>query len=572
MLHAPSIEELFPELHDPAARIDRFEEFKKALAAVPTYHGDDVSKALDGVKPAPTQISAPSEQLEQLIADGSPLAKAMSAEAIASIKTELEAAKAVEADILKDITLTSPLSTGLVAYDLEAPAKMVVPRATPLRNRVPRMPGMGTSRRYKRITGISNLGVGGVSNLSPFISDSSTASFGSLTLRRGAKISYASDEAAVIYKQAGLSDMVTWSAEFAGRGYQDIRELSKTSLLWASMHADELALLGARGTDTGYSGAITEPETWVAAVRTAGTGETGNTATLAHVYVRATALSVYGESTSADDDELDVTGLAAVTGKVLDITITDVTGAVGYNVYAGTVSGAATCFYAGTGGYNVVTINFTGAGTGGCPSTGAISSTTVNSTADANGFDGYLAILPDSTKSGYVKRLNAVLSTSGPGSEIQSAFAALYDIPSGGVLADPDEVMMNGFDRKQQSDALIAGSTTPGYRLTITQDEVGGVMLGSLVSGIYNEITGKSVPLTVHPRMPQGNALVLSHTMPFPDSEVGACVEYHLPQDYMAIDWPVIQHTYDVGSYWFGAPVFYAPKWSGYIGGIKKVA
>ena len=37
-----------------------------------------------------------------------------------------------------------------------------------------------------------------------------------------------------------------------------------------------------------------------------------------------------------------------------------------------------------------------------------------------------------------------------------------------------------------------------------------------------------------------------------------------------AINWPVIQFTYDISSYWFGALVHYAPAWSGAIAGIKK--
>ena len=47
--------------------------------------------------------------------------------------------------------------------------------------------------------------------------------------------------------------------------------------------------------------------------------------------------------------------------------------------------------------------------------------------------------------------------------------------------------------------------------------------------------------------------------------------EVHNVQDYMAIDWPVIQHTYDTSTYWFGALVSYAPAWSGCLQGIKRI-
>jgi hypothetical protein len=561
MLQAPELKDMFPDL-EPKERASAFGDYKKALNDAEVFQGEDVVKMLQGIQPGPS----PTKQLESLLASGA-LSKSLSADAIASLQTELTTAKQLQDDMIKDITLTSPLSTGLVAYDLEAPAKFLVPKDTPLRNRIARLPGVGLARKFKRITGLSNAGVGGVANLSPFINDSTTASFGSLTLRRGAKISYAADEKSINYKQMGFSDMVTWSAEFQGRGYEDIRQLSQTALLWASMLGDERAILGARGTDSGFVGAITAPATPTAAARTAGAGETGNSANIANLFVRVTALSMFGETTGAN--ELNSTALSAVTGKVLDVTVVDVTGAVGYNAYAGTTTGNANCFYAGTSGYNVITINFTGGGTGGAPSTGA-NAPAAGTTASADAYDGFLAVQLDPTQSGYVNRLNAALSTSAPGAEFETAFAALYDIGSGGNLANPDEILINGIDRKQQSEALKAGSTTPGYRLEIVQADVGGVRLGSLVSHIVNEVTGKEVPFTVHPYMPQGNSIIWSHTLPFPDSEVGATVEYHLPQDYMAINWPIIQHTYDIGSYWLGSPVFYAPKWSGAVCGIKK--
>ena len=65
--------------------------------------------------------STPGSEVEAaLIALGS-LEKSVggqSAETIASLKATLTSQ---QADIVKDLTLTSPVSTGLVAYDLEAP-------------------------------------------------------------------------------------------------------------------------------------------------------------------------------------------------------------------------------------------------------------------------------------------------------------------------------------------------------------------------------------------------------------------------------------------------------------------
>lgn len=55
----------------------------------------------------------------------------------------------------KSITITSPLSTGFVPFDLVAPSSLIYPVYSPLRNKLARTPGQGTSRRRKVITGVS---------------------------------------------------------------------------------------------------------------------------------------------------------------------------------------------------------------------------------------------------------------------------------------------------------------------------------------------------------------------------------------------------------------------------------
>src|SRR6266511_2192059 len=78
------------------------------------------------------------------------LTKSVDPDTLAGVAGQLEQLKASMADLGKDLTLTSPLSTGLIPYDLEAPAKLLTPRPTPLRNRLPRLPGQGTTRELRR--------------------------------------------------------------------------------------------------------------------------------------------------------------------------------------------------------------------------------------------------------------------------------------------------------------------------------------------------------------------------------------------------------------------------------------
>src|SRR5262245_41807311 len=52
-----------------------------------------------------------------------------------------EQLKSLVADAGKDWTLSSPLSTGLVPYDLQGPSQKLFPVLTPLRNVIPRKRG-----------------------------------------------------------------------------------------------------------------------------------------------------------------------------------------------------------------------------------------------------------------------------------------------------------------------------------------------------------------------------------------------------------------------------------------------
>ena len=106
-----------------------------------------------------------------------------------------------------------------------------------------------------------------------------------------------------------------------------------------------------------------------------------------------------------------------------------------------------------------------------------------------------------------------------------------------------------------------------GYRLNY---ETGsdGITIGSVVTAIANESTGKMVDVIAHRFCPAGVALVHSTQLPFPDSGVASTVEVHAVQDLMVIEWPQIGMTYDISSYMYGTLAFRAPAWSGAITGI----
>ena len=551
-LQAPKAADLFDGA-TPVEAAERMEEFQSVL-----------NKSLaNGVStPGQAPVADPVATMEALAIN-----KSLSAEASASLNNALTAQRLALQDIQKDITLTSPLSTSFAAFDLEAPSKLLTPRPTPLRNRIPRKKGVGTSHRVKRILGYTGTGTGGVGQTWPGITESTTTAFGSINYERGPKISYAADDLVLPYNSYSLSDSVSFDANFSGLGYQDLRQLSSTSTLYATMLMEERMMLMARGTASGYAGALSAP-TFAGTSPVAATGQTALAAGTYYVNVTADAgISGNGFGESILGTEATVTVSA---GDVLAVAVTTaVAGALGYNIYVGTATGAANLKYQGTL-KGTGTFFIQGAGTAGLSgnnvaftTTGAAASrASADTSAYATGYDGILPTVLGAN-SGYNNEINSAFSTANPGTEFQTVFAELYQ----SVKADPDMVLLNGNDRKQLSDAIKNGSTA-NYRLVINDPGAGGTTYGSIVTGLQNEVTGKAVDLMVHPWLNQGVAPVLSFTLPIPDTEVSDVWANFLVQDYMGIQWPVTQFAYEFSTYFRGTFFCTAPAWNGAVSGI----
>ena len=157
MAEMPRATDLFGDV-SPVEAAQRHEEYLGSL-----------NKSLGNASSVPGQAPVDATSaLESLVAN-----KSLAPDAVAGLQNALAAQRMAMQDIQKDITLTSPLSTSFAAFDLEAPAKLLTPRPTPLRNRIPRKKGVGTSHRVKRILGYTGTGTGGVGNTWPGITESS---------------------------------------------------------------------------------------------------------------------------------------------------------------------------------------------------------------------------------------------------------------------------------------------------------------------------------------------------------------------------------------------------------------
>ena len=512
----------------------------------------------------------PTAQLEALATN-----KSLTPEVLGSLQNALASQRTVSADIAKEITLTTPLSSSFAAFDLEAPAKLLTPRPTPLRNKIPRKKGVGTSHRIKVISGYTGTGTGGQGNIWPGITETTQNNFAPgaanpFYLERGPQISYNAYDVVFPYNSYSLSDQVSFDANFSGMGYQDLRQLSSTSTLYATMLMEERMMLFARGTASPYVGALSAPTGIVASSPAAGAGQTALASGTYYVYITANA----GISGSGFGESI-VSAVASETiasGDVLALTWTAVAGAIGYNIYVGTATGTANCKFVGVSQGNscvvqgAAAVNLSGDNFAFSTTGAAASRANADTSAYATGYDGILPTVLGANSGFNNNRNGAAFSTSNPGVEYQTVFYNLYN----SVKADPDEILINGADRKQLSDSIKNGSTA-NYRLNLTQTETGDYVGGATIGALNNEITGKMVPLTVHPWLQQGVSPVLSYTLPIPDTEVSDVWSVFNVQDYMGIQWPVTQFTYDFSTYFRGTFLCYAPAWNGAVSGIGNV-
>lgn len=583
----PSTKEMFADVeNDAAARAARLEDLKGSLRKSIARRDSKVDGfvtlkeaeqlgvnagiqrgASEGSNDRLAALEAAARRFKAMSGE---LTKNLSAEDAAAVGAELAALDAIKGDMAKDITIASP--GNLHPYDLEAPAKILVPRFTPLRNEIPRTKGQGTAREFRRILGYSNTGMGGVANLTPFFSSengnnlaSGGATFGALNLVRGAKISYAMDVKSVGYVELSLSDLVSWKAQFSNLGFEDSRQLSQMALLWSHLLGEERAMLYGRGSGTGYEGVVAAPTYGTP------TNSAAGTSLGAGVYkIKLTSYTGMGESAAGSE----VTTPSITAGdKILVPMTSEPVGALAYGVYMTAAAGGANTetfqgYFIPVSG-NITITSYVG---------GGVLQNATDTSASALAYDGLLSVLTDPTVSGYVARFNSTYSgktvfgsataANNVGDQPwQDAFASLY----ASVYADPDEVWLSAVQRRQLADFLrSAQNTSAAYRITLSEDGANGANVGAAVVGLVNESspTDKVVRLRVHPYMPSGASFIRSVTLPIPDSHISETTVAINVQDYMSVEWEPIQFSYDASTYQLGTVVHYAPKWSGAIVGL----
>jgi hypothetical protein len=455
-------------------------------------------------------------------------------------------------DLQKAWVQSSVATTGLTMYSLEAPAKLLVPQITPLRNSIPRVTGgQGIQANWKAITGV-NTGM---------------LSIGIAEGRRGGVNSTTTQDYMAKFVQLGLDDNVTFEAQLAGEGFDDVRARATQALLMSMMIGEEAVILAGQGS----FGLGTTP---TPTLTTATTG--GSIVANTNVFVKCVALTLEGymaaragtvraqvSRTNADGTTETYGGGSArasaaanlavgASGNlhVINASVTPVTGAVGYAWFVGTVG---TQRLYGVTTINSVVINAVPAG-----AEQVLPADLDSNDRSQNGLyhDGFLALGAKAGSGAYLRSLptgvvgtGSPLTSDGTGGivEIDTALEWYWNQ----LRISPTEIWVNSQEMGSIRKKVLAAGSAATQRFTFVSQQ-GQLTAASVIRGYLNQFAlggATEIPIRIHPNVPPGMMFFLTHSIPYPLSGVGSVNRILCRKDYHQIDWPLRTRMHEFGVY-----------------------
>ena len=474
-----------------------------------------------------------------------------------------------------ELAKTISTATGLVPFDLQAPAKNLYPVNTPIRNRLPRVGGgQGTATNWKQITSVTGSGYDAMA----WVPEG----------QRTARMSYSAVNKSASYVTLGEEDNVTFEAISAGQGFEDVRSTGTMRVLQKMMLKEENALifgnnslaLGTPGTPTlsaGGSGGTLGAATYSVMV-VALTGEGFRNSSLSGgVATSQTVTGADGATYTLKGGSSNKSAAAtqAITlGQVLSCSVAPVTGAVGYAWYVGTAGSEKL--------ERITTIN---SATFNAPLVGGTRQAATVITADNSqntlAFDGLMTHAFSGTGA-YVRTLatgtagtGTVLTSSGRGTinEIDDMLQAMWDTNQ----VSPDVIYVSSQELKNITNKALAGPGTSPLLQVFTPPEQGypGLMAGGVIGFYFNPFAmngGIRIPIMLHPSLPAGTILAWADNLPaqYQSNNVPRCAEVKVRRDYYQLDFPIRTRAQEFGVYAEEVLAVYAPFAIGVITNIAN--
>jgi len=490
------------------------------------------------------------------------------------VMTAVLKAAGVADDIIQKTISTS---TGLVAYDLQAPAKNLYPVATPIRNRLPRIGGgTGTATNWRQVNAI----IGSGFDAMPWVPEG----------QRSGQMSYSTSNKSATYATIGEEDAITYEAINAAKGFEDAQARMTMRLLQKTMLKEEFALMG--GNNSLALGVPTAPT-----LSAAGSGATLPALTYSVIVVALTlegyanaskaagALSIPTTKTitGADGKTFVLNGgssnksanttQAVTLGQTLSCTTPAVVGAIAYAWFVG--AAASETLQAIT---TINSVTFSAPLTGGAQ---AISTVAADYSTNSLAFDGLLTAGFKPGNGAQVTTLatgtagtGTALTASGKGSvnEIDVLLQNMWNA----YQVSPSVIYVNSQELKNITTKVLSGASAP--LLQYFADPKAGeyrLSAGGTIDFYFNPFMldgGMKIPIKIHPNLPAGTIMGWAENLPlqYQSNEVPNVAEVKTRADYYQIDWPIVTRQRQVGVYAEEVLAIYAPFAIGIVTNIAN--
>ena len=481
-------------------------------------------------------------------------------------------------ELAKAWTQSGSAVSGITAYDLEAPSKKLYPVITPLRNEIPRLSGKGgIQANWRAVTGIN------INQTNPFVSQGN----------RGAVVTTQTKDYIAAYRGIGLEDSVTYEADYAAEGFEDVKALAVEGLLRATMIAEEKIILG--GNNSFALGNTPVPTLTTANTGGAllGGGSFGvgcvalgfdgflyasMTTGVPQQIVRTNADSstdTINLGTARPSTQANVVAAASANISTISASVTAVAGAMGYAWYWGANSGNLTLGA-------ITTINsvlIAAAATGNASQTGGNFQGLLAGDYSQNGlaFDGLLTMASNSTLGAY----QGVQATGTPGTgtpltgdgaggivEIDVALKSFWD----NYRLSPDVLWVSSQEMQNIGKKILAGAANAAQRFVFNAEQgmVGGGIMVRTYLNKFSMNGATELQIRMHPNMPAGTMLFTTSRLPYPLSNVTNILQMRMRRDYYQIEWPITTRKYQYGIYADGVLQNYFPPSQGVITNIAN--
>ena len=456
---------------------------------------------------------------------------------------------------LADETRAVTTSTGLIGYELEAPAKTIYPVQTPLVNMIPRKRGGGNDVcHWKAITSFDTGRLWGTVNGNNI----------------GSSVTPLVAAMQNTYQMIALNNSVDFKAQFRGRSLEgDVRSVVMSQLLYQLKIVEERWLL------QGSSAVMVPPAPLLA------TATTGGSVAAATNWVQITAVDSRGTNGTAETSVSGAVNIVTTgTTSTITVTIFTVPNALYYNVYMGTgatlpartamwlqtsISGVANAPQPG------VNVTIALANSGGTVPVGEVQSPfiTVTLTAalltsgtnppasntsfsflDAGNntimWDGIIAqaLLNTGTGNGLTLGAQVAQPAASTGilalSDLDNLLLSLVNQASG----DPDFLVMNPLVQYKLTNLYMAAN---GFRYVAEATHgaaEGSVTANWRVTHYENKSTGKVMPIIADRYCPADTIVALPLTVPYPTPEITNALEIETNQEYLGLDFAITNYSY----------------------------